>query len=423
MSNELAIAGVTAVLEYILTQIYSPLTHQFGGPVGVSAIAPDLVQSSFASSGGSSQTQNQVNIFMHQVTYNQGWRNEGFPSLASDGKTPLRNPPLALDLHYLLTAYGQYDWQAEALLGYALMQLHQFPVLARADVATALAGLTSSNLPFLVSPVQQCGLADQIEMIKITPEKLGREEMAWLWTALKADYRPTFPFLVTVVLMQPQANITIPLPVLTRQIQALPMVPAQLISVQPPNSQPVALPGDPVVVRGQFLSGAGQVTLVSQRLGVARAVPVTAPQVTNTTVKFNVPSDPAFLAGIYSLAVQFFDANDNLAQTTNSIPLAVAPAINLPSVTVTKSGTETTITLTCNPAVAPSQTVYLAVNGIAAQAQTFDSPTTSLTFVFTPPPPLPTGPQPVVLQVDEVASLITFHTPPPFPAFGPTVTI
>ena len=36
------------------------------------------------------------------------------------------------------------------------------------------------------------GLADQIEMIKLTPSTLGREEMAWVWTALKADYRPTY---------------------------------------------------------------------------------------------------------------------------------------------------------------------------------------------------------------------------------------
>ena len=39
-------------------------------------------------------------------------------------------------------------------------------------------------------------------MLKITPSTLGREEMAWLWTALKADYRPTFPFQVSVVLIE-----------------------------------------------------------------------------------------------------------------------------------------------------------------------------------------------------------------------------
>ena len=58
-------------------------------------------------------------------------------------------------------------------------------------------------------------------MIKITPATLGREEMAWLWTALKADYRPTFPFQVSVVLLQPQQNTSLALPVLRRHFQAL----------------------------------------------------------------------------------------------------------------------------------------------------------------------------------------------------------
>jgi hypothetical protein len=423
MSNELAIAGVTAVLQHILNNIFSPLTSVFGSTVNVSAVAPDLVQSSFSGGTGGAATQNQVNIFLHQVTYNQGWRNEGFPALASDGRTPLQNPPLPLDLHYLLTAYGQFDWQAEALLGFALQQLHQVPVLSRSDIANALSALTSINLPSLAAQVKLCGLADQIEMIKITPEKLGREEMAWLWTALKADYRPTFPFLVTVVLIEPQANISIPFPVLTRNIQALPIVPAQLLSVQPPNSQPVALPGDTVTVNGEFLSGAAQVTLTNQRLGVARTITLTPPQVTNTTLTFAVPNDPAnFPAGFYSLTVQFIDPISHLVtQTTKNIQFAVAPAINLPSVTVTNTATETTITLTCNPSVRPSQTVYLAVNGIATEAQDFGTTTNSLTFVYAPP--LPTGTWPVVLQVDNVTSLLQFHTLPT-PGFGPpTVTI
>jgi|SRR5579863_841548 len=421
MSNELAIAGVTAVLEYILNHIFSGLTSLFGSTVTVSSLAPDLVQSSFTS-GGTTQPQNQVNVFLHQVTYNQGWRNEGFPSLTPDGKTPVENPPLALDLHYLLTVYGQFDWQAEALLGYALLQLHQFPVPSRADITFALNHLTSTNLPNLAVQLKSCGLADQIEMIKITPEKLGREEMAWLWTALKADYRPTFPFVVTVVLMQPQSNVSIALPVMVRQIQALPITPAQILSVEPPNNQPVALPGDSVTVNGEFLAGAGQVTLVNQRLGVQKTVALTAPQVTNTTVKFSVPNDPLnFPAGIYSLTIQFFDSNSNVVQTTNSIPMAVAPAINLGSINVVNSATKTVITLTCSPSVRSSQSVYLAVNGIAAPAQTFDTTMNSLTFKFAPP--LPTGKQPVALQIDEVSSLLIFPNPFPPPAFGPTVTI
>lgn len=420
MSNELAIAGVTAVLEYILNHIFSGLTSLLGSTVTVSSLAPDLVQNSFTS-GATTQPQNQVNIFLHQVTYNQGWRNEDFPSLGPDGKTPLQNPRLALDLHYLLTVYGQFDWQAEALLGYALLQLHQFPVVARADITFALNHLTSTNLPNLAIQLKSCGVADQIEMIKITPEKLGREEMAWLWTALKADYRPTFPFQVSVVLMQPASNVSIALPVMLRQIQALPIAPAQLISVQPPNSQPAALPGDSVTVAGEFLSGAGQVSLANQRLGVLKTLALTASQVTSTTITFSVPNDPAnFPSGIYSLSVQFFDSNGNVAQATNSIPIAVAPAINLASVTVVNSATQTVITLTCTPSVRPEQSVYLAIQGVAVAAQTFDTTTSSLTFQFAPP--LHTGAQLAVLQVDEVASLVKWQSSPP--AFtSPLVTI
>jgi len=421
MSNELAISGVTAVLEYILNNTFSNLTSLFGSHVKVTSLAPDLVQSSFTS-GSTSAPQNQVNIFLHQVTYNQGWRNEGFPSLAPDGKTPLDNPPLALDLHYLLTAYGQFDWQAEALLGYALLLLHQFPMISRADATFALNHLTSTDLPNLATQLKSCGLADQIEMIKVTPEKLGREEMAWIWTALKADYRPTFPFQVSVVLMLPPSNVSIAVPVMLRQIQALPITPAQILSLQAPNNQPAALPGDVVIVTGEFLSGVSQVTLVNQRLGVTETVVLNAAsQITNTSFQFPVPNDPAnFPAGIYSLTAQFLDASNNLVQATNSIPIAVAPAIILPSVVVTKTASQTTITLTCTPSVRPAQSVFLAIHGVAVQAQTFDNTINSLKFVFSPP--LPTGKQLAVLQVDEVASLVTWQKSPP--AFtAPMVTI
>src|SRR5208337_4788108 len=130
-------------------------------------------------------------------------RNADLPSLGPDGKTKLKNPSLALDLHYLLTVYGSDNWQAEALLGCALLALHDNPVLARADIAAAFTAMFHTpppNTGHLAQFLLTSGLADQIEMIKITPSTLGREEMAWLWTALKADYRPTYPFQVTVVL-------------------------------------------------------------------------------------------------------------------------------------------------------------------------------------------------------------------------------
>jgi len=71
MSDPLAISGVSAVLQYYLYNMYTPLSSMFGGQVSVTSQAPDLVQNSFSDS---SSGENQVNLFLHQVTYNPGWR-------------------------------------------------------------------------------------------------------------------------------------------------------------------------------------------------------------------------------------------------------------------------------------------------------------------------------------------------------------
>ena len=198
MSNPLALAGVTAVLQYWLNQVVNATSSPLP-TVLVSALAPDLIQSNITAG---KQQQLQINVFMHQVTANAAWRNIDLPSLAADGSTRLSSPPLALDLHYLLTCYAIEDTEAEALLGYAILMLHETPVFARADIRTALSNVPNTNP--LQAPLATTGLADQIEMIKVTPSTLGREEMAWIWTALKADYRPTYPFQVSVVLIEPE---------------------------------------------------------------------------------------------------------------------------------------------------------------------------------------------------------------------------
>ena len=74
------------------------------------------------------QEPNQINLFLYQVTANPGWRNADMPAWAGDGSN-LTAPPLALDLHYLVTAYGSSDLDAEVLLGYATHLLHETPVL------------------------------------------------------------------------------------------------------------------------------------------------------------------------------------------------------------------------------------------------------------------------------------------------------
>ena len=326
MSGALAIAGVSAVLQSNLGNLYAGLSALFGSTVTVSSKAPDLVQDSF--SGGGAECQ--VNLFLHQVTHNAGWRNQDLPSVGADGRTRLSNPPLALDLHYLLTAYGSEDWQAEALLGFALLMLHENPVLTRKDIGDAIAQLPINDPSNpLSTPLGAVGLADQIELLKITPATLGREDMAWLWTALKADYRPTFPFLVSVVLIEPQNPEIVPLPVLLRNLVVEPdLTPfPSITAVIPPFSQPAARLGQPVTVQGHHLLNATNVVLTNSLRGIQQAIAPTSAG--NAALQFTPPllNAPGELAaGIYDLSVQVTTASG--PTTTNSLPFAIAPNID-----------------------------------------------------------------------------------------------
>lgn len=408
MSSGLAISGVTAVLQYYLSQLYrsAPFT---AGSVTVSSLAPDLVQQHFQTDA--TEPEYQVNLFLHQVTHNGSWRNVDLPSLAADGKTRLTSPPLALDLHYLLTVYASHAWHAEALLGYALLLLHENPVLVRNDITTALQNLGAAY-PHntLATSLGACGLADQVEMIKITPETLGREELAWLWTALKADYRPTFPFQVSVVLIEPQQAATLALPVLHRRLKVNPIQPAQVLQVSPPSTQLAAAPTDTVTVTGENLGGVTQVVLTNARYGIQYPVTVTAPTATSFTF---VPNHP--VAGVYDLEAQFTDASHAVVQTTNTLPVALAPVLQ------TAKAVGNQVTVTFAPNAVEGQTVLLAVGSSTAPAQVMAASATSLTFGF---PALPALPALGRLQVDGVTSQVQvdWHAHPPT-FTGPMVTL
>jgi Pvc16 N-terminal domain len=418
MSSALAISGVTAVLEYLLNNVYSSAGL---GSVTVSAVAPDIVQGEV---GAGADTPLQVNLFMHQVTHNAAYRNIGLPSLGSDGSTQLANQPLALDLHYLLTAYGSMDCEAEALLGYAIQLVHETPVLPRAVFQPGLSSLPSSNP--LSTLLGASGLANQIEMIKFTPTTINREELAWLWTALKADYRPSYLFDASVVLIQAQKPLLSALPVLQRKLSAQPSVVSPLpalTAINPPNGQPAACLTDTVTVTGTNLTGATAIVLSNARLGESQTItPLQA--VGATSFQFTVPDAGAYPdlgAGLYLASAQISFGGGAVA--TNGLPLAIAPKLGAgwPPATLA-SGPSVALTVPCTPYLRPGQQISLLIGGQEAPVGSVTAPTRSPSFTFASLQP--TGqPVPVWLRVDGVDSPLIDVTSKP-PAFsGPFVRV
>lgn len=210
MSNALAIAAVTATLKDLLNNgvVDHDLTGALGTNVMVTALPPDRV-------GNNGQTSDQLNLFLYGVTHNAAWRNAELPSMTADGRRR-SNPPLALDLHYQLTAYGASDFHAEILLGYAMQVLHDHAVLTRDDLRTALGAASpvqGSILPSALQALTAADLADQIELVKIVPAASTIDDISRLWSALQTSYRTSVWYTASVVLITSQRPVRAALPV------------------------------------------------------------------------------------------------------------------------------------------------------------------------------------------------------------------
>src|SRR5262245_45881617 len=131
MAGPFAIAAVTAVLKDLLNDGMADHDLSSLGNVAVTALPPDRIPVTNA------DEKSQINLFLFQVAPNLGWRNNGLPSRSTTSER-LTNPPLALDLRYLVTAYGKEEFHADALLGYAMQVLHENPVLTRAMINATL---------------------------------------------------------------------------------------------------------------------------------------------------------------------------------------------------------------------------------------------------------------------------------------------
>jgi hypothetical protein len=418
MTTALGVAAVTATLRELLSDgiVEHNVNGMLGSTINVSILPPDRVVPA------SGVEPSQINLFLHRVSPNTGWRNEGLPSRDVSGRQRLSNAPLALDLHYLVTAYSAAELHGEILLGYAMHWLHEMPVLTRDAIRVALTPSPPPGTP-LQRALADSGLADQIELLKITPEFLDSEEMSKLWTATQSHLRPTAAYKVTVVLLEAEEPVRSPLPVLTRgraipgterdegvrvQPDLEPPLPT-LEEAAPSSGQIVARLGEPIDLLGHHLDGSGRTVLLSNdRFEIEQSI-TAEPGDDAKRVRFVIPTSAGgdYPVGLYRIGVRLVRPGETTPRDSNRLAFTVAPEITGLPMTVTPDGSGTaTFPINFRPALQRGQRAVLVLGQQEYEPQPYVAPVTTLNFIIENAPLEPAPGHLARLRIDGIDSPI-----------------
>ncbi|GAB3417825.1 Pvc16 family protein [Flindersiella endophytica] len=157
-----------------------------------------------------------ITIFLYQISPNSSLRNQDAPTRDAGGAL-LRTPQAAVDLHYILSFYGnEAELQPLVLLGSAVRALYSEPMLSRADIEQAASAV------YLVGG----DLAASAQPIRFTPTKLDIDDLSKLWSTLTltTPYATSVVYEATLVLLDGRGAPKAGRPVLARNIRVVPRI-------------------------------------------------------------------------------------------------------------------------------------------------------------------------------------------------------
>lgn len=273
MSNALAVATVTAALRKKLSEAVSEVPG-----AKVTSQRPEATP----------HKEPVVNVYLYQTTPNTAWRNTELPTRGPGGNIVQRSQA-ALDLHYLLSFYGEESTLVpERLLGSVVQRLHERPVLTRK--------LIESTVPSF-DYLKGSDLAEESELVRLTPSALSLEELSKLWSIFfQCPYVLSVAYQATVVLIDGVEEPRPALPVRTRHIEVAPLRRPTIEEVVSDNGaeEPV-LSGGRLCLRGRCLRG----KRTRVRIGATEIEPE---KLTDTEIVISLSSD-SLRAGVLPVQV------------------------------------------------------------------------------------------------------------------------
>jgi len=162
MSNYLCVATITATLQELLQQALQE------------AVAGVTVRTGPPRTPGPAAGP-EANLYLYMLSPNTNYRNNDLPTRNAEGGL-LRRPSLAVDLHYVISFFGEQDLASERMLGMLASYLNAFPVLTPGIIQMTLRPV--GGFPYLATS----DLGASTELVKLTPHYPTLEELSKLWT-------------------------------------------------------------------------------------------------------------------------------------------------------------------------------------------------------------------------------------------------
>ncbi|MEU6116040.1 DUF4255 domain-containing protein [Streptomyces sp. NPDC047117] len=200
MSNALAIATVTQALALLIEHNLHP---EIDMAVSVETRKPPAEP----------ELDPKITVFLYQVTHNPSMRNNDLVTRAADG-TLLKRPAAALDLHYLISAYGEEnELVGQRLIGSVVRTLHEIPVLPKELIAEA------AERPYLGGS----DLAESLQRVRFTPSQMDVDETSKLWGMLhNTPYSLSVVYQASLVILDGHEKPVPAKPVQRPEVRVLP---------------------------------------------------------------------------------------------------------------------------------------------------------------------------------------------------------
>jgi hypothetical protein len=281
MSNQLAIAAVTATLQRILQATVQE--DVFGARV--TAARPNTLEGGMMETG--------VNLYLYLITPNPAYSSNEQP-VRRPNRDLVKRSLVASDLQFLFSFYGSdTEMEPQRLAGSVIRTFQNVYALTPEMIRETIADPTFG---FLAG----ADLSEQIEPVRIVPTEISVENLSKIWSVFfQTPYVLSLTYKATVVLIEGEESGHKPLPIRERRTNIVPFRQLFVDRVLSASGsvQPITCDSTIIITGRNLYHPSVRVRLTD--------VEVDPTAVTSSQIQLALPSVPAGMlrAGVQSLQV------------------------------------------------------------------------------------------------------------------------